>query len=1214
MADRRASEGETRKSEGETRKSEAGRALGLAEPIQHERAVEKPEVSEKEDNDIPLPLPHTTRSAKDSQREAKFSSYSQGSITRASKALIAQLRGKSEDEETEKLISTKKPKKGASANISPKVIQKAAEITEHLKNTEELAKSLRSQVHREKPSRSGGLSQAAAEEALEKFGPNSITPPKPKPFIIKFLECLANLFNILLVAAGGGNIVMYLLNTDENTVNFYIGIILMVVSILNAGIELYELHKISTILKSFSSMVEPSATIQRDGKKQSVRTEDLVPGDVLHLGFGDKVPADCVLFWASDFRVDNSSITGESDPQERLSTVSEAGTLPLDAVNLVFSGTVVISGEAYGIVIRTGDQTVIGQIAGLTKIGKKRKSPLTDEIQRFCKMISVLASMTAIVFFVACLAQGRSFDYALQFAIGILVAWIPQGLPVTVTMLLTIAGRRMAEQKVLVKDLTGVETLGSITMLATDKTGTLTKNQMEVANIWTNNYMWYAGSGGANDCPLGERILKMDASGIVPMLHIVSTCTRAKYRSATKSNEETVEVGDATDLGLLRYAASRLLNFNKLKDLYPKMFEIPFSSDTKMHLSIHRKSHKEGGLTLFVKGAPERVLAICSHILIDNKSIPLDEKYKSSFDAAYLHMASKGHRVLACAQLLLPGIKYPDNYIFCNEKRNWPMDSLCFVGLISLEDPPKHGVREAIGQMRTAGIKVVMITGDHPLTAETIGRRINLVTGDTRESLAKERGCSVREIDDSEYDSIVVHGQDIRNFDDHQWEKIFSKDEIIFARTSPQQKLEIVTRAQALGHIVGVTGDGVNDASALKKADLGIAMNKTGSDISKEVSGMILLDDNFASIVTGIREGRLIFMNLKKCITYSLTHIMPEVIPYLVYVLVPLPLALMAPQILAVDLGFEIFTSLSFAWEVPENPEILMKMAPRRPVSTLCSASTVYEGHHDIENPDDDDRVDANAKLQSRWRGYVEEAREILTKPRYHMDALREWMEILRKPTGERLVDLEVLCWSYVEGGFLECGGAFLAYALVFYEYFGISLHDARVAQKTGMYFKPHSPNMQLENGSSLPSDVQTQALRQAQSAYYLSVLIIQIWNLFACKARLRIPFGKFMFENPKTWLAVVFGTSFAFFIVYVPFMNTVFLTSSQLDPMILGVPMAFGAFIFGYSVARRLVLQKINPEKFNPELGRLNMATSEWSLGPSVDAGTAKAIPLPKA
>lgn len=315
------------------------------------------------------------------------------------------------------------------------------------------------------------------------------------------------------------------------------------------------------------------------------------------------------------------------------------------------------------------------------------------------------------------------------------------------------------------------------------------------------------------------------------------------------------------------------------------MYEVPFNSENKYALSVHRKPHENGEWTLYVKGAPERVLKLCTTILTEeNPTLPLTKEHQDTFSEVYQHMAGQGNRVLAFAQCLLPGDLYPSDFVF--DKNNCPFSELCFVGLAGLEDPPKHGVREAIGKCRKAGIKVMMVTGDHPLTAEAIGRKINLMIGETRDMVAKRTGKDV--VHEHEYSAIVIHGDHIDSLTDAEWDAIFNKDEIIFARTSPKHKLEIVKRAQSIGHTVGVTGDGVNDAPALKKADLGIAMNISGSDVSKDAAAMVLLDDNFASVVNGIEEGRLIFSNLKKSIMYTITHTIPEVIPCLLYIIVPL--------------------------------------------------------------------------------------------------------------------------------------------------------------------------------------------------------------------------------------------------------------------------------------------------------------------------------------
>ncbi|KAG1087574.1 hypothetical protein G6F42_020557 [Rhizopus arrhizus] len=487
----------------------------------------------------------------------------------------------------------------------------------------------------------------------------------------------------------------------------------------------------------------------------------------------------------------------------------------------------------------------------------------------------------------------------------------------------------MAARNVLVKDLQGVETLGAITLLATDKTGTLTRNQMTVTYVWTCLTMRNVMDKQNQTGPI------LEEPGVRDMLNICTLNTKAKFDRVDVPVSQRQILGDATETGLVRFAGEQLgKQFDTLPDEYPKVFEIPFNSDNKWAMTIHEKKHANGSLTLYVKGAPERVLNLCDRILLeDGSSVPLSDEHRAAFQETYAYMAGQGHRVLAFAQDLLPENEYPSGFKFDKSAKNYPMSGMTFVALCSLEDPPKHGVREAIGKCREAGIKVMMVTGDHPLTAEAIGRKINLMVGDTKALAAQRLNRPEDEVPESEYNSIVIHGDTIDALTDDDWDVIFSKDEIIFARTSPKHKLEIVKRAQSMRHIVGVTGDGVNDAPALKKADLGIAMNISGSDVSKDAAAMILLDDNFASIVHGIEEGRLIFVNLKKSIQYTISHSMPEVIPNLLYVIVPLPLPLSAILILVIDLGFELFAALTFAWDKPESEGGLMKMPPRKPVN-----------------------------------------------------------------------------------------------------------------------------------------------------------------------------------------------------------------------------------------------------------------------------------------
>ncbi|KAI8822055.1 uncharacterized protein EV422DRAFT_550424 [Fimicolochytrium jonesii] len=1107
-------------------------------------------------------------------------------------------------------------------------------------------------VELKNPQKSQGLPQQEATKRLAKYGPNQITPPRRTPAVWRFVQCLGNLFNVLLGAAGIGYLITYAIKPVDYFENAYIGCILIGVAFINAGIEFYELQKIAAILASFTSLITAHAEVVREGKLETVQARYLVPGDLAYVRAGGKVPADLIIVHASDCKLDMSSLTGETEPvgRQALERGSPEGVEAIDAPNVAFNGSVVVSGEAYGIVVKTGDSTVLGQIASLTKAEKKRRSPLSSEIHRFCHTISVLATLTALIFFLFAVARTRNTNYALNFGIGILVAWIPQGLAVTVTMLLTIAGRRMADRNVLVKDLHGVETLGAITMLATDKTGTITKNEMTVTNVFTNNMMWYAGPGGAKECPVGERPLRMDASGISVILHMAATCTTARFdRTDVKPEERHIAnravLGDATEAGLLRWAASKLINIDKLPSLYPKVFELPFTSDTKCHLTIHRKGHMSGGLTLHMKGAPEVIWSRCTTIWVEGKVVPITEFERKKWADGHAKMCERGHRVLAFAMLQLSGAKYPDNWKFEREKENYPTSDLTFVGLVSLEDPPKSGVRQVIGTMRTAGIKVLMVTGDHPMTGEAVARKVNIITSPEPSYLDSPQDLPIASPSRGKDAScVVVSGSVIPHLTDSDWLHILLHEEIVFARTSPMQKLDLVTRAQALGHIIGVTGDGINDAAALKKADLGIAMNKTGSDVSKEAAGMILLDDDFATIAKGIIEGRLIFWNLKKAIKYSLSHIMAEVVPYLLYVLVPIPQALTSIQILAVDLGFELFMTISFAFDPPEDAELLMKLPPRRPVTQESIITTMHarrmqrdarrraldktisaeagdagpeedadeggvrsssqegtplglagytESHmlmnrlvdenaellmEDIQGREGDGAAsDAAAlRIRSKYERLWFEVRAILTQPGYWRAQYRAWRDLTQGfIVGERLVDGEVMSWAYLEAGLIECCGAIATFFAVLWFSFGISGLDAVRAQKGKKYFLPHSPDFELSSGAILEGDSQFQALKQAQSSFYLSILIIQIWNLFACKARLRLPFGKFMVENPKTWFAIFGGTAVGFFIVYMPFTNAVFLTSMNLDPIYLLIPMSFGGLLLVYSIVRKLIMWK---------------------------------------
>ncbi|KAL1947224.1 hypothetical protein VTO73DRAFT_14185 [Trametes versicolor] len=692
---------------------------------------------------------------------------------------------------------------------------------------------------------------------------------------------------------------------------------------------------------------------------------------------------------------------------------------------------------------------------------------------------------------------------------------------------------------------------------------------MTVTNIWSGLKMFSAFQ--SNNDTEDTEAFSISSPGMREMVDIAALNSHVKFDRTDLPFDQRKILGDATETGLIRFAGKHIADYDGYQKQHPRVFEIPFNSSNKWALVILEKTHKEGLLTAYIKGAPERVLAKCSTYLKDGEEVPITDAFKAEYDEAYDYMASRGHRVIACAQKLLPSDVYDPDYEFSKTDTRYPTSEYCFCGLVSLEDPPKHGVREAIGTLRLAGIKVMMVTGDHPKTAEAIARKINLILGETKETLSKKTGRPVDEIYEDEVDAVVIHGDDIDGLQGWQWDQIFAKNEIVFARTSPQHKLEIVKRAQALGHIVGVTGDGVNDSPALKKADLGIAMNISGSDVSKEAANMILLDDNFASTVKGVAEGRQIFVNLKRSIQYTISHSTPEVIPQLLYVVVPIPLPLSAILILVIDLGFELFVALSFAWDKPETEDGLMRMAPRRPVND-----------HSIT------ALKKRALRRTKTLRRDPETNEIVRPSRFSQIMMRLkapfarhfWEDALERSDDETLVDGKLLSYAYLEAGVIEMVGALTAYFVVFFKN-GFTPGDLRRAQTalsaspSISYFTKSSPDFVNSRGRVLSASEQVDALAQAQSIVYLSIFIIQCFNVFAVKAKFRFPFGRSIVGNYYNFAGIVAGACLGMFVIYTPPLHVVFGGSVHLSPLYWLIPVAFGVLLLVWASVRVLLLRK---------------------------------------
>jgi sodium/potassium-transporting ATPase subunit alpha len=781
-----------------------------------------------------------------------------------------------------------------------------------------------------------GLTDSKAKSNLARDGPNALTPPPTTPEWIKFCQNLFGGFAMLLWL---GAILCFVAYTIQATSfeeppddNLYLGIVLTAVVVVTGIFSYYQESKSSKIMESFKNLIPQYALCVRDGEKINLKADELSLGDVVEVKFGDRIPADIRVIEAHGFKVDNSSLTGESEPQSRTAEFTHEN--PLETKNLAFFSTNAVEGTARGIVVNIGDNTVMGRIAGLASGVDSGDTPIAKEIAHFIHIITGVAVFLGVSFFIIAFILGYHWLDAVIFLIGIIVANVPEGLLATVTVCLTLTAKRMASKNCLVKNLEAVETLGSTSTICSDKTGTLTQNRMTVAHMWFDNKIWVADT---TEDQSGSQALREEA-GWKKLFRVAALCNRAEFQSG----QDGVAVlkkgvnGDASEAALLKCCELAQKNVLDYRGKRTKACEIPFNSTNKYQVSIHKKG-TEGdddvdNYLLVMKGAPERILDRCSTILINGEEKPMNDEWKESFNNAYMQLGGLGERVLGFCDLKLDAEKYNDDYKFDAEEENFPLEGLRFVGLMSLIDPPRAAVPDAVTKCRSAGIKVIMVTGDHPITAKAIAKSVGIISegNETIDDIATRLNIPVSEVNPREATAAVVHGGSLRDLDSDQLDDILiHHNEIVFARTSPQQKLIIVEGCQRMGAIVAVTGDGVNDSPALKKADIGVAMGIAGSDVSKQAADMILLDDNFASIVTGVEEGRLIFDNLKKSIAYTLTSNIPEISPFLIFILCDVPLPLGTVTILCIDLGTDMVPAISMAYEEAESD--IMKRPPRNP-------------------------------------------------------------------------------------------------------------------------------------------------------------------------------------------------------------------------------------------------------------------------------------------
>ena len=725
-----------------------------------------------------------------------------------------------------------------------------------------------------------GLAAPEAVRRLAEFGPNHVEEVAREHLLLSFAREFTHFFAIILWI--GAALAFLAEHFEPGQGMSRLGVAIVGVILVNGVFSFWQEYKAEQAVAALRQLLPQKVQALRGGAIVELLAGDLVPGDIVLLEEGNSIPADCRLIEAFGLRVNTATVTGESRPMARTVEPSSEDS-PLYAKNVVLAGTSVVSGQARALVYATGMHTEFGRIAHLTQTVGTGPSPLQREIARLSRIVAVLATGMGVALFFIGQAMGLPTWENLLFAIGIIVANVPEGLLPTVTLSLAMATKRMAKRNALVRHLPAVEALGSTTTICCDKTGTLTQNRMSVQRLWLGGgFLDFADLAAAytNNARLAEDNHQLFVNAAL--------CHNLKIVD-DKLLGDPMEVALA---GMGRQVAGELVDCKRID-------EIPFDTDRK-RMSVLCDTPQ--GRMLYCKGAPETVLDACDFVQFDAGVTPLDPAAKTRLLAAQKQMTEAGLRVLAFAHCAVAdGMP--------NQERG-----MILSGLVGLEDPPRAEVPDAIARCASAGIRIIMVTGDHPHTALAIARQIGLVKGDQ---------------------PVVITGDELRTISPAHLQLALDAKEIIFARVAAEQKMLIVQALQKKGEIVAVTGDGVNDAPALKTADIGIAMGIAGTDVAKEAADLILLDDNFASIVAAIEEGRAVFDNIRKFLTYILSSNIPELVPYLAFVLVRIPLPLTIIQILAVDLGTDMLPALALGAEKPDPA--VMQRPPRARDERLLS-------------------------------------------------------------------------------------------------------------------------------------------------------------------------------------------------------------------------------------------------------------------------------------
>jgi calcium-translocating P-type ATPase len=726
-----------------------------------------------------------------------------------------------------------------------------------------------------------GLATEDADRRRAVAGPNRLPRVRRRPLAIRFLEQFTGFFAVLLWIA---SVLASLAGLPE------LAAAMVVVIVVNGLGSFLQEYRAERALRALEQLLPHTIATVRDGRLARLATSELVPGDLVRLAEGDLVPADAQLLASEGLRVDQSALTGEPQPVFKLPApdAERTGVPRLERPELVFAGTNVVAGSGDAVVVATGLHTEIGEVARLTQAVGETPSPLQREMARVTRVVTGLAVVFGVVFFVLGVAAGvlRPAE-GLIFALGVIVANVPEGLLPTLTLALALGAQRMARAKGLVKRLSAVETLGATTVICTDKTGTLTEGRMAARALWV--------AGG---------MLRAEAVTDTP-----SADLRALLSAAVLASHAGRAHGDPTEVGLVLAAEAAGLDADKTRLEHPLVAVLPFDSFRRRMTMVRRTDRAD---VAYVKGAPRETLALCDRIRNDGRVVRLDDDQRRAILADHDRLAADGLRILAVAERPLPDTTVRTSPSAVEQ-------DLVFLGLVALWDPPRPEVPAAIGLCQSAGIHVVMVTGDYGLTAQAIAARIGLAV------------------------ETVVGGDEVERMGRDALRRLVGRPGLLFARVSPAHKLAIVEALRAEGEVVTVTGDGVNDAPALKAADIGVAMGRRGTEVAREAAEIVLTDDNFASIVTAVRQGRAIYANMGKFVTYIFASNVPELVPFLAFVFLGIPLPLTIMQILAVDLGTDLVPALALGAEPPEPG--VMDRPPRHRDERLLGARRLLHAY-----------------------------------------------------------------------------------------------------------------------------------------------------------------------------------------------------------------------------------------------------------------------------